>query len=168
MIGIMNIIALIIGIAVGVGFFHGKEITWLFITLYMAAFNSKEKFYDLYDVTDDELSFAWYVDHNADVSNYADYLKLHSEARPSAYKTFNRMYKSLKRMLLWNIPIILAPAILFWSNWYFYLAGVAMAFIGFVAYDFAKNSFELNYYQRVVIFSMLSIYHKNKVKSDQE
>lgn len=168
MIGIMNIVALVIGSLVGLAFFGGKEITWLFVTLYMASYNSKSKFYDLYDVTGDEVSFKWYVDHNSDVHNYADYLKLHADARPSAYKTFCRTYKSLKKMLLWNIPIILAPAILFWSNWYFYLAGVAMMFVAVVAYDFAKNNFQLNYYQRVVIFSMLSIYHKNKAKSDQE
>lgn len=165
MIDLMSIVALIVGVLVGYWCFGRQTVSWLFVILHTAAFSSKKGFYDLYDMADDEVSFKWYIDHNSTIKKYADYLKLHADARSSAYKTFKSTHDALKRSLVFRIlPIVLAPAILFWSNWHFYLSGVAITVIGLIVYEIAKNGLRPGFYQRLVIYTTLSIYAKSDGK----
>lgn len=169
MIDLMSIVALIVGILFGYWCFGRQTISWLFVILHTAAFSSKKGFYNLYDMADDEVSFKWYIDHNGSIKKYADYLKLHADARSSAYTTFKSTYDTLKRSLVFQIlPIALAPAILFWSNWYFYLLGVALVLVGLVAYEVAKNGFRPGFYQRLAIYTTLSTYAKSGTKANRE
>ncbi len=167
MIDLMSIVALIVGILFGLWCSGKQTISWFFVILHTAAFSSKKGFYNLYDMADDEVSFKWYVDHNSSIKKYADYLKLHADARSSAYTSFRSTYDALKRSLVLRIlPIAIAPAILFWSNWYFYLLGVAVVLAGLVAYELANNGFRPGFYQRLAIYTTLSAYAK-KTKADQ-
>jgi hypothetical protein len=168
MIELMSIVALIVGILFGLWCFGQQTVSWLFIILHTAAFSSKKGFYDLYDMADDEVSFKWYIDHNDSIKKYADYLKLHADARDSAYRTFKSTYGALKKSLFFRtIPIAIAPAVLFWSNWYFYLLGVVLALVGLVVYEVVKNGFRPGFYQRTTIYTTLSTYAKNSTKADQ-
>lgn len=167
MIEIMSIVALVVGILFGFWCFR-EAVSWLFVILHTSAFSSKKGFYDLYDMADDEVSFKFYRDHNKGIRKYADYLKIHAAARPSAYKTFRKTYDALMKSIFTRIlPIALIPAIVFWSNWYFYLAGVVIMLIGFVAYELSKHGFRPGFYQRLVVFTVLNTYSKDKARADQ-
>lgn len=162
MIEIMSIVALVVGLLFGFWCFR-ETVSWLFVILHTSAFSTKEGFYNLYDMADDEVSFKFYGDHNKEIRKYADYLKVHAAARPSAYKTFRKTYEALiKSIFTRTLPIALAPAILFWSNWYFYLAGVAIMLTCFVAYELSKHGFRPGFYQRLVVYTVLNTYSKDK------
>ena len=168
MISIVSIIALVVGVLFGLWCFDRQAISWLFILLHTSNFSSKASFYELYDRADDEVSFEWYKDHNKNIKKYADYLKLHADARESAYATFQRTSSSLKKSLLFRvIPIAVAPAIIFWSNWYFYLLGVGIIFVILVGYEVARHGFRPGFYQRLVVYTLLNTYVKNHSKATQ-
>src|SRR5690606_21958091 len=59
-------------------------------------------------------------------------------------------------LLLRVVPIVLAPAVIFWSNWYFYLLGVGSIFLALVGYEIALHGFRPGFYQRLVVFTVLS------------
>lgn len=167
--GIMSTIALVAGMLFGFWCFGRQAINWLFILIHTTAFSSRAIFYELYDRADDEISFKWYKDHNKNINEYADYLRLHSDARESAYESFQSTYSSLKKSLLFRVfPLVLTPAILFWSNWYFYLIGVSATFIVLVGYEIARHGFRPGFYQRLVIYTVLNTYVKNYTKAAQQ
>ena len=168
MINLMNIVAIIVGILFGYWCFGKQTVSWILIIFHTAAFSSKKGFYSLYDMADDEVSFNWYTDHNDNIKTYADYLKLHADARSSAYKTFKSTYDILKKSLAFKIlPSSLAPAVLFWSNWYLYFLGVIIALAVPVAYELVVNGFRPGFYQRLAIYTTLSTYADSKSKAVQ-
>lgn len=161
--GVVSVIALVAGILFGFWCFGRQAISWLFILVHTAVFSSEDTFYKLYDQADDEVSFEWYKDHNKGIKEYTDYLKLHSDARESAYELFQSTYSSLKRSLLFRVfPLALAPTVLFWSNWHFYLIGVGVILIAFVGYEIAQHGFRPGFYQRLVIYTILNRYTKGR------
>lgn len=163
MIETMELIALVVGILFGYWCIGRKAIEWLFVVLYSSAFSTKKSFYNLYDIADDDVSFEWYKDHNKHVKKYADYLKLHAAARSSAYETFKTTYDALSKALLTKIlPISVAPAILFWGNWYFYLLGVVITVAILIVREVAKYGYRPGFYQRVAVFNSMNTYYKNK------
>lgn len=168
MIDLMSIVALVVGILFGLWCFGGQRTGWLFTIFHSSIFSTKKGFYNLYDVSDDEVSYEWYVGHNDGIKKYADYLKLHADARESAYDTFKGMYDAIIKSFVTRIlPISIAPAILFWSNWYIYLIGVVTGLGLLVAYEVAKYGVRPGFYQRLVIYATLNTYAKKKSKSDQ-
>ena len=168
MINLMNMVAIIVGILFGYWCFGKQTVSWFFVIFHTAAFSSKEGFYNLYNMADDEVSFKWYVDHNGSIKTYADYLKLHADARSSAYKTFKSTYDILKKSLAFKIlPSSLAPAVLFWSNWYFYVLGVAILLVVLVGYEVVRYGFRPGFYQRLAIYTTLSTYAKSKSRAVQ-
>jgi hypothetical protein len=153
----MSIIAILVGTLFGYLCFNKRVLSWLFLIFHTAAYSSKKRFYNLYDIVDDDVSFEWYTGQNDSIKKYADYLKLHAAARPSAYKTFKSTYD----LLVWSLftrtlPIAFAPAILFWSDWYFYLIGVAMVVTGLIGYEVTRNGLRPGFYLRLAIFSTLN------------
>lgn len=163
MLEVMSYVVITVGILFGVWSFGRQSVSWLFVLLHTSAYSSQKGFYNLYDMADDEVSFKFYKDHNKDIEKYSDYLKIHADARSTAYKTFKHTYNALIRSIFFRIlPIALTPAILFWSNWYFYLIGVFTAFISLVLYEIAKNGIRPGFYQRLVVFMILNTYSKTK------
>ncbi|MEO5948871.1 MAG: hypothetical protein ABIP74_00525 [Candidatus Saccharimonas sp.] len=161
----MNFIAIAVGIVFSYWCVGKQTISWLFIVFHMSPFSTKKGFYALYDMADDETSFKFYRDHNTDVKKYADYLKIHADARSSAYETMKRTHDALKKSLIFRtLPVTLAPAILFWSNWHFYILGVAITLIGLAAYEVSKNGIRPGFYQRLIIFNVLNTYYKNRLE----
>jgi hypothetical protein len=164
----MSIVALAIGILFGLWCFGGQRTGWLFTIFHSSIFSTKKGFYNLYDVSDDEVSYEWYSGHNDGIKKYADYLKLHADARESAYDTFKGMYDAIvKSFLIRILPISITPAILFWSNWYLYIIGVFASVGLLVVYEIAKYGVRPGFYQRLVIYTTLSTYAKKKTKSGQ-
>jgi len=165
MIEIMSIVALVVGILFGLWCFGGQKISWLFIMFHSSVFSTKNSFYNLYDMADDEVAYKRYTDHNSGIKKYADYLKLHADARSSAYTTFKETYDELVKSFVTRIvPIALLPAILFWSNWYLYLLGVSIAVVGLILYEIVKNGFRPGFYQRLVVYTAMNTFSKSKGK----
>lgn len=131
MIDSMEYLALGAGLTFGLVYLHlSQAIDWILVVIHYAFFRSKESFYGLYDNTEQESVYEHlkYTETIA-VKDYADYLRVHQAARPSAYKRFRRYYDTLVRVILVRVlPITLLPAILFWSNWYYYIGGTLIAF----------------------------------------
>ncbi len=166
MIEIMSAIALVVGILFGLWVFgvnRRMNISWLLVIFHSSPFSTKQGFYNLYDMSDDEVSFKWYRKHNGSIEKYADYLRLHADARSSAYETFQQNYRGLQRLFVYRLlPILLIPAVLFWKNWYFYLIGVVATFVILFTYELSKNGFRSGFYQRLVVYTVLSNYAKKK------
>jgi hypothetical protein len=168
MMSAVNIIVIIAGLLIGLWCYGRQAISWLFIIIHMSAFSSKASFYELYDRADDETSFRWYKDHNGSIVKYADYLKLHADARPSAYGLFKSTYSALKRSLFFRIiPISLLPAIIFWTYWYFYLIGVGATLTILISYEIAKHGIRPGFYQRLAVYAILNTYAKKQSTADQ-
>jgi hypothetical protein len=166
MIETMNIVALVIGALFGLWCLGRRDtISWIFVIFHSSAFSTKQGFYNLYDAADDELSYKRFLAHESEIETYVDYLKLHADARTSAYAIFKETYGSLVKSVAFRIlPIVLAPAALFWSNWYFYLIGVATILTGLVVGEVIKNGIRPGFYQRLVVFDALRARHKRKLK----
>lgn len=168
MMSAVNIIAVIAGLLIGLWCYGRQATSWLFIIVHMSPFSSKADFYELYDRADDETSFRWYKDHNGSIVKYADYLKLHADARPSAYGLFKSTYDTLKRSLFFRIvPISLLPAIIFWTHWYFYLIGVVTSLIILISYEITKHGVRPGFYQRLAVYTVLNTHAKKKPTIDQ-
>ena len=131
MIDSMEYLALGAGLTFGLVYLHlSQAIDWILVVIHHAFFRSKESFYGLYDNTEQESVYEHlkYTETIA-VKDYADYLRAPHAARSSAYKRFRRYYDTLVRVILVRVlPITLLPAILFWSNWYYYIGGTLIAF----------------------------------------
>lgn len=160
----MAILGVIVGIFIGLYCYGRQTISWILIVLHTAAFNSKLNFYLLYDAADDETSFKFYKAHNATIKNYSDYLKLHATAHDPAYEIYHNTIRGLKRSILKIVFISLAPAVLFWSNWHYYLIGVVMIFVVLVLREVVKNGTRPGFYQRLVIFTVLNTFNKSNFR----
>lgn len=147
-----------------IGFiFLSKTIDYILITFYYALFSSPHGFDVMYDAADDEDTYKYYFKTQAkNFKTYVDYLRTHKDAQPSSYKRFRKYYDSLFKMLLTRIlPIVLLPAIIFWSNWYFYLLGVIIVFIALIIYRRFVKQKRAGYYQRLMVFAVISDYIKD-------
>lgn len=166
MIGLMAILAVIVGILVGLFCYSRQTISWILIVLHTAAFRSKQNFYQLYDAADDETSFKFYRTHNKTIEKYADYLKLHAKARDSAYGVYQNTIRGLKKSLVKVFLISLVPSALFWSNWHYYLLGVVIVLVALILREIVKNGTRPGYYQRLAVFNVLNTYAKSAVPED--
>jgi len=167
MIEKMSIIAIAAGMMIGFLCFNKLAAGLMFVITYANPFNSSKSFYNLYDAADDELSFAAYTTHDSEIMKYSDYLRLHANARQTAYESFKGAFNTyVKSLLLLSLPISIAPALLFWTYWYFYLLGVAITLVLLVIYQLKKHGLEPRFIQNVVVFSTLISYEKNKAKVD--
>jgi len=166
MMGIMEYLA--IGAGALIGFiFLSKNIDYIFVIFYYALFNSRPGFDAIYDAADDEFTYGYFFKTQAkDFKTYTDYLRIHKAAQPSSYKRFRRYYDSLAKMLLTHIlPIVLLPAIIFWSNWYFYLFGMFIVFVCLIIYTRFVKQKRAGYYQRLMVFAVINDYIKDIKKA---
>ena len=89
-------------------------------------------------------------------------MRVHQAARPSAYTRFRRYYDTLVRVILVRVlPITLLPAILFWSNWYYYIGGVLMAFTVLALYAIIVKPRGAGARKRLMVFAVMRDYLKN-------
>lgn len=160
MIELMEIVALVAGILFSFYYFR-RSADYILILIYFSIFSTKERFARLYDLADDEVTYSFIGTQLDDVKKYSDYYRLHEAARPTSFKHFHRYYKGITTLLLKKfLPIVLAPTILFWSNWYFYLIGVLVTIIGLVVYKTFVKGYRVGFYQRLVIFAAINDYQK--------
>lgn len=160
MIELMEIVALVVGILFSFYYFR-RSADYILILIYFSIFSTKERFGRLYDIADDEVTYSFIGNEFEGVKKYSDYYRLHEAARPTSYKHFHRYYKSIATLVLMKfLPIVLAPAILFWSNWYLYLVGVLITIIGLVVYKTFIKGYRAGFYQRLVILAVIKDYQK--------
>lgn len=151
---------LAIGAGALIGFiFLSKNVDYVLIVLYYALFKSRIGFNAMYDAADDEATYKYFKTQVKEFKTYSDYLRIHKAAKPSSFKRFRRYYDALAKMLLTRIvPIVLLPAVIFWSNWYYYLVGVLAVLVGLIGYKrFVKRS-RVGTYQRLMVLAVLCDY----------
>lgn len=121
----MEYVALFSGILIGFLYLRRRMVfDWVLIYFVFHKYRDRKKFYHLFDLLKDEIIMQ-YIDGLGIVNNYDDLKKIHKEARPSAYKKSRYYYGYVTRMVFTRVvPICLFPAIIFWNNWYYYIAGV--------------------------------------------
>ena len=164
----MEYLAFGIGLVFGASYLRFSGSTdWLLVILHYMFFRSKDSFYGLYDDADKESSYErMRISAPENMGSYAKYLKMPQEARPSAYKRFTRYYSSLTRFLLVRtLPILLIPAILFWSNWYFYIAGALVAVILLTLYVIIVKPNSAGARKQLLVLAILKNYLKDQKKT---
>lgn len=156
--GIMEWLALVIGVFVGLlGYF--RVVDYIFIVIYYALFSTRRNFHDIYAAADDEATYNYFKSQLKGVESYTDYLRLHKKVQPSSFTRFRAYYDTLVVMILGRItPIVLLPAIIFWSNWYYYVVGVLTAFILLLIYKRFVKGIRAGYYQRLMVFAVIDSY----------
>ena len=168
MMGSMEYLALGAGLTFGLVYLHlSQAIDWILVVIHYAFFRSKESFYGLYDNTEQESVYEHlkYTETIA-VKDYVDYLRIHQAVRPSAYKRFRRYYGTLVRVILVRVlPITLLPAILFWSNWYYYIGGILIAFTVLAFYAIIVKPRGAGARKRLMVFAVMRDYLKDSNKS---
>lgn len=168
MIDSMEYLALGVGVLFGLVYLQlSQAIDWILVVLHYMLFRSKENFYGLYDNTEQESVYEHLkYTETLDVRDYADYLRLHQAARPSAYKRFRKYYDALVKVLLVRVaPITLLPAILFWSNWYYYVEGLLIAFIVLALYAILVKPRGAGARKRLMVFAVMRDYLKDNKKT---
>lgn len=168
MIDSMEYLALGVGVLFGLVYLQlSQAIDWILVVLHYMFFRSKENFYGLYDNTEQESVYEHLkYTETLDVRDYADYLRLHQAARPSANKRFRKYYDALVKVLLVRVaPITLLPAILFWSNWYYYVEGLLIAFIVLALYAIIVKPRGAGARKRLMVFAVMRDYLKDNKKT---
>ena len=168
MIDSMEYLALGVGVLFGLVYLQlSQAIDWILVVLHYMFFRSKENFYGLYDNTEQESVYEHLkYTETLDVKDYADYLRVHQAARPSAYKRFRKYYDALVKVLLVRVaPITLLPAILFWSNWYYYVEGLLIAFIVLALYAILVKPRGAGARKRLMVFAVMRDYLKDNKKT---
>lgn len=161
MIDTMEYLAFGIGALFGLIYLQrSKAIDWILVVFHYMPIKSKVSFYGLYDNTEQESAYRYLKDEDdPDIKNYADYLRVHQAARPSAYERFRKYYDALAKMLLVRVaPIALLPAILFWSNWYYYVCGVLIALVVLSFYALIVNPRGAGARKRLMVFTVMRDY----------
>lgn len=165
----MEYVALIVGVLVGLIYLPiAQAIDWILVVFRYMSLRSEDAFYGLYDITDDETTYEYlkFTDL-ADIKTYADYLRIHRAARPSAYKRFRKYYGTLVGFLLTRVaPITLLPTIIFWSNWYYYLLGLLFALLLLVAYALILKPRGAGARKRLMVFAVIRDYLKDSKKTN--
>lgn len=165
----MEYVALIIGALLGFVYLPiAQAIDWILVVFRYMSLKSKDSFYGLYDITDDETTYRYLeLTELTDVKTYADYLRIHKAARPSAYKRFRKYYDTLAVFLLTRVaPITLLPAIIFWSNWYYYLLGLSFALFLLIAHALILKPRGAGARKRLMVFAVIRDYLKDSKKAN--
>lgn len=158
---LMEFLAIIAGIVVSGLVFAGRRIDYFLILLYFMHVRSHSAFEALYDNADDEATFSLNNHSELGVKTYVNYLRLHEAVRETAYARFQVFYDSLMRLFLTRLlPILVLPALLFWSRWYVYLLGVLLASATIVIFKIFLTNHKVGFYQRMLIGAILANYQK--------
>lgn len=168
MINSMEYIALSVGAVFGLLYLQlSQAIDWILVVFHYMFYRSKESFYGLYDNTEQESVYEHLkYSETISVRSYADYLRIHQAARPSAYKRFRKYYDTLVKVLVVRVaPITLLPAILFWSNWYFYIAGLLAALVVLMLYSVIVKPRGAGARKRLMVFAVMRDYLKDQKKT---
>jgi hypothetical protein len=165
MMEVMEYLAFGAGALIGY-IYLSKNINYILIVTHYSLFKSRVGFDAMYAMADDEVTYEYYKAEVKEFKTYAGYLRTHKAAQPSSYERFRRYYDALVKMLLTRIiPIVLLPAIIFLSNWYYYFIGVIVVFVGLLAYNqFVKRN-RVGLYQRLMVFAILRDYIKDMKKA---
>jgi hypothetical protein len=161
----MELLAIATGMIVCWIVLADRRIDFVLILFYFVHVRSRGAFEALYENADDEATFSLNNHSELDIKTYADYLRLHQAVSQTAYSRFLGFYDKLVRLLLIRmLPVLLLPAILFWSRWYFYLLGTLVAGGIIVIYKTFIVRRKVGFYQRMLIGAILANYQKEQKK----
>lgn len=162
----MELVAVIAGAAVTFTYLKiTMGVQWVLIALRYIPRLSKASWLRLYDkaANDEDMYERLKIIRSGAVRSFKDYAKLHKDARESSYDRFRHYYNApVKLVLLRIIPIMLLPAILFWSNWYFYITGSVFVALALVLYEIIVKTDTIGARRRVLVLSTMLDYLKDK------
>jgi hypothetical protein len=168
MIEAMTLLAFLAGLVVGWLLLARRRIDYVLLAFHFLHIRSQSAFEAIYASTDDKATFERYKISDPTVHAYADYLRLHSAVRETAYERYRSLYSRLLRsVLFYTPPAIILLAIVFTRWWYFYLLGVGTMFVILFTNKFIVTNHRIGYYQRMMISAILANYqkeHKRKTK----
>ena len=161
----MEYIALFAGLLVGLLYLRRRRVfDWVVIYFVFNKYRDSKQFYKLFDLLNDE-TIVQYIDGLGIVDDHDSYKKIHKEVRPLAHKKAMYYYGHVARMVFTQaIPICLFPAIIFWANWYFYIAGILTILACLLLYVLIVEPGGFARRRDVIIISVLNEYIKEKDK----
>ena len=92
----MMYLAIIFGVTVGV-LAASKTVDLVLLWFYHRNVLNGEKYLELYDILDDEFHFEMTRNQNNAPETYADYLRLHEQARPKAIIIFRENIMEIRK-----------------------------------------------------------------------
>jgi hypothetical protein len=96
----------------------------------------EEDFYVFYDLMSEGV-YQFFIDTIKDpkIKTKEQFYNLHDSARSAMYGIFSHYRVNATKDVIYRVlPLILLPAILFWSYWYFYIIGVVLATVLLIVY----------------------------------
>ncbi len=153
----MGILALTLGTIVG--YWLGEKLSDYFLLLYYHRdFRSEDKYLSLYDVIDDEFHFEMLSQSSPDApKKYSDYLKLHQDMRPKAYKIYRKHIDGIaKHSLLLIVLAIIVPSIAFYGLWYMYFTPILLGLIGHITYKRKVKDYSVDFYAILMMIVILN------------
>lgn len=102
---------------------------------YHRNFMSNEKYMQLYATLDDEFFFDMFKQTDANIKQYADYLRLHQKYEDVAYERFIEQMGRVKKAALAYGTIILVLGLVFLFNSLWYYLAVIISYLVYFMYE---------------------------------
>lgn len=158
MMELMEYVAIITGLLIGWWTFR-KFINVIIGVLIFTPYHSKPRFDYLYSLADDRITYE--VLGNSKIKSYVEYLRIHEASKKSAYKYFIHHYTEIIKVIIIKVaPRALMPAILFWTNWYWYILGVILSIVLSIIYRLHVDNYGIGFYQKSMIIMIMNQYMK--------
>jgi hypothetical protein len=155
----------------------GSKFDEILVVIRSLQFLNRSKFEAYYSIVDGK----WLRERNPDfvpihmiylqedglVGSYEEYVAMCKKAQPRIYDIFHRyLIHAIKDVILYVLPVILLPAVLFWQYWYFYLMGVALYFLYMLITDalgwFVRADEVINRSQDALLLAAFKKYLESK------
>ncbi len=158
-----------IGFGLLIGWWLAKSHTeYLLVIFYHFRYRDPLKYLELYDAQDSEYTFQMMQGQKDSPKNYAQYLLWHQSCRPKASETFKFYWDALvKQMIRDYLILLLLPALLFYRNWLFYVAGVFLFHFGYFIYLHFIKQKRLGFYSIMIQTLIINEIRKKKPRSSQ-
>jgi hypothetical protein len=155
------LLAILSGILLGF-YFARNQTNYILIILLFYRFRTKEKYEDLFELSDSELDFDMTKDMSASGYNtYHDFLLRHQQARPVAGDIFRWYWHVLTTQLIKVYAVVLVVVlILFHANMLYFLAPFISVHLGFMAYYYFYKENKLGFY--ATLLHSLVLNHENQ------
>ena len=135
----------------------------LLTVLVFMPYCTKKRFDGIYGRFNDNTSYTMHGKQH--IESYDEYLRMYELSKKTAYVSFRRYFSQPIKMILTRIlPITLLPSILFWNNWYWYIAGLAGTLFAMAFYKLFVELKDAAFYQRAMVFTIFDTYINKQEK----
>lgn len=157
----MQIVAGLTGIIVG-GLVGWRIKDFCLLLAYLQRYRLKTTFTQFYELHDGEDSYKSLKLHVPTVKSYAQYLKLHQEARPKAYVIFRDYYTQALRYTAWPLLVLLLVGLVFGSNIATYSICSLSILVVIIALRRIQSRRRADFYTRSMMSAILAEFYEQK------